>query len=189
MAGPASTRRSTLAAEIRRRTGLNPAKCYQCGKCSAGCPMAEETRLRPHDILRLVQRGRRDRLFADDSIWLCLTCETCSARCPNEVGPARIIDALRELALESGEGAPPRAIRALHESFLKQIRRHGRIFEFGMIAGFKLRSGKLFADVGKMPATMKRGKLALSPRNIAGVGDVRRIFDACAAAAGKEVRP
>ena len=183
-----ATHKKTLAGEIRRRTGLNPAKCYQCGKCSAGCPMAEETTLRPHDILRLIQRGKADKLFADDSIWLCLTCETCTARCPNNVDPARIIDALREIAQSGGEGLPPRAIQSFHKAFLKQIRKHGRVFEFGVILGFKMRSGKLFADVMKAPAMMKRGKLALSPRNVKGLDDVRRIFDACLAAESQEVQ-
>jgi heterodisulfide reductase subunit C len=179
------TRPKTLAAEIRKRTGLNAAKCYQCGKCSAGCPMAEETTLRPHDILRLVQRNQRARLLVDDSLWLCLTCETCSARCPNEVHPARIIDALREIALVVPEGIPPKEIRAFHKGFLKQIRRSGRIFEFGLVAGYKMRTGKLFADVGSFPAMLSRGKLAFTPHRIAGVDDVRRIFRDCAAAAGE----
>ena len=48
----------TLAAEIEDSTGINPATCYQCGKCSAGCPMASETRLRPHDVMRLVSLDR-----------------------------------------------------------------------------------------------------------------------------------
>jgi len=179
--GQHGTRSKTLTAEIRRRTGLNAAKCYQCGKCSAGCPMAEETTLRPHDILRLIQRNERARLLVEDSIWLCLTCETCTARCPNEVDPARIIDAVRELALQVPDGEPPRPIRAFHKGFLKQIRRSGRIFEFGLVAGFKMRTGKLFADVGQFPGMLKRGKLAFVPHRIQGVDDVRRIFAACRA--------
>jgi len=180
VSAPAPHAASTLAAEVRRATGLNPARCYQCGKCSAGCPMAEETTLRPHDVLRLVNLDRRERLFADPSIWLCLTCETCSTRCPNEVEPARVIDAVRELALRA-DVQPPRPVRAFHASFLKQIRRSGRVFEFGLIAGYKLRSGQLFADVTAAPGMLKRGKLALTPRRIAGVEDVRRIFAACGA--------
>ncbi|MCL2825524.1 MAG: 4Fe-4S dicluster domain-containing protein, partial [Polyangiaceae bacterium] len=68
----------TLSGELMRSTGLNAAKCYQCGKCSAGCPMATEMNFGPHQLIRLVQMDRADKVFADDSIWLCATCETCT---------------------------------------------------------------------------------------------------------------
>jgi heterodisulfide reductase subunit C2 len=169
----------TLSARVRQLTGLNPAKCYQCGKCSAGCPMAEELALKPHDILRMIQQRKDDRLFRDPSMWMCLTCETCTARCPNDVDPARIIDGLREIALQDDKTEPPKTVRAFHDSFLKQIRRTGRVSEFAMILGFKLHGGPLFADVMQAPKMMKRGKLALRAHKIRGVKDVQRIFDAC----------
>jgi heterodisulfide reductase subunit C len=175
-----------LADEVAELTGLNPACCYQCGKCSAGCPMAEETSLRPHDIMRLVNLDRREKLLENESIWLCLTCETCVARCPNTCDPARVIDTLREMAVASGSSAAPKAIRAFHEAFLNQIKAGGRLFEFGLIADYKLKSGALFQDVLSAPGMLARGKLALTPHKIKGVDDVRRIFAACEAAAKEE---
>lgn len=180
----------TLADGIRRATGINAARCYQCGKCSAGCPMASEMSLRPHDILRLIQQDRKQQLLADEAIWLCLTCETCTARCPNEVDPARVIDALREISLGDPEAAAaPRKIRAFHESFLKQIRRSGRIFEFGLVAGYKMRSGALFDDVSSAPGLLRRGKLPLTPRRIRAVPEIRRIFEFCQAAENEAEEP
>ena len=172
---------SGLAAEIRELTGINAARCYQCGKCSAGCPMATETAFRPHDLMRLVGRDERERIFGDDSIWLCLTCETCSARCPNDCDPARVIDALREIAAAERPAAAPRAIRALHRSFLDQIRWNGRVHEIGLVAEYKARTGALLADVTTTHELLLRGKLPLAPARIAGVADVRRIFRACLA--------
>ena len=168
-----------LARKVRARTGLDPARCYQCGKCTAGCPMAEEMPSRIQQIMRRLQRGD-DTLLTDASLWYCLTCETCSARCPQGVEPARLVDALRELALEADAGSPPRAIRAFHEAFLEQIRWNGRLYEFGLVMGYKLRSGALLNDVTAAPAMMSRGKLALVPKRIQGLDDIRRIFDACA---------
>lgn len=168
-----------LAAVIRRETGLNVARCYQCGKCSAGCPMAEETELRPHDVLRMIQSDKKQDLLENESIWLCLTCETCTARCPNDCDPARVIDALREVALREGLAKPPRRIKAFHQAFLQQIRRFGRIFELEMIMSFKMRSGALFSDAMAAPGMLGRGKLALTPNKIRGVEEIRRIFAAC----------
>lgn len=194
MSHHSSSHDPTLSNWVRQHTGLNPAKCYQCGKCSAGCPMVDEMHLKPHDIVRMVYQNQ-EKLLDQDSIWLCLTCETCSARCPNQVEPARIVDAVREKALESQSRKPPRRIRAFHNAFLKQIRSSGRIFEFGLVLGFKLRSGLLFNDVLAVPGMISRGKLAFTPRKIKGVDDVRRIFEECQVAelneeaeGGQEVR-
>ena len=183
--GPETHGHGSLAEEMLRRTGRNPARCYQCGKCSAGCPMAAETALRPHDVMRMVNLDRRAELLAADSIWLCLTCETCAARCPNECDPARTIDALREMTI-AGSVAAPRAIAAFHTSFLDQVRLTGRMFELGLMLEYKLRTGALLQDVTAAPGTVARGKLGFRPSSIKGVRQVRAIFKACAAAAEED---
>ena len=169
----------TLAAAIRDATGVNVATCYQCGKCSAGCPMASESDLRPHDIMRRISREPGKRVLGDETIWLCLTCETCSARCPNGCDPARVIDALREMSIESGDADMPRAIAAFHKAFLEQIRSHGRLHEMGMVMEYKLRSRDIMKDVTSAPAMLSRGKLHLRPDRITGIDEVRRIFEEC----------
>jgi heterodisulfide reductase subunit C len=149
--------------------------------------MADEMSTPIQRLMRRLQRGD-ERLLQDPSIWLCLSCETCSARCPQQVEPARLIDALRELALAADSGAAPRNIRAFHQAFLEQIRWNGRLFEFGLVMGYKLRSGALLDDVDAAPAMLARGKLAFVPKRIQGLDDVRRIFAACAAHDGEEGR-
>jgi heterodisulfide reductase subunit C len=177
---------ATLAGELEGATGLNVAACYQCGKCSAGCPMAEEMPIKPHQMLRLAQLDQRERLFADASPWLCLTCETCTARCPNQIDPARLIDGLRELALRSRPDRAPERLRAFHEAFLDQIYRHGRVFELGLVMDYKRRTFTPFEDALTAPGMLRRGKLSLAPTNIEGRDEVRRIFEACASAAREE---
>jgi len=174
-----SERRRTLAGEILEATGINAATCYQCGKCSAGCPMASESALRPHAIMRLVMQDRRERALTDESIWLCLTCETCSARCPNDCDPARVIDAVRELSIETSVADIPRTISAFHKAFLEQIRSNGRLHEFGMVMDYKLRSGELMKDVTSAPGMLTRGKLSFRAERIEAVDEIKRIFEKC----------
>jgi len=177
---PVASARQSLLSRVQELTGLDPAKCYQCGKCSAGCPMASEMDLKTHEIIRLLQLGIRERLLSSESIWMCLTCETCTTRCPNMFDPAAIIDALREITLKEHPDFVPRRIAAFHSAFLDQIWTHGRVFEFGLVASYKLRSGALFADVDSVPGMMARGKLGVTPKRIRGLRELRRIFDKCA---------
>ena len=90
----------TFQEEVEARSGINPARCYQCGKCTAGCPMTFAMDLDPARVMRLVQLGQRDQALQSHTIWLCASCETCTTRCPQEIDTARVMDALRILARE-----------------------------------------------------------------------------------------
>lgn len=170
---------STLAERVLNLSGSDVARCYQCGKCTAGCPMGTEMRFGPHDIMRLVRADRRELVLTDESIWLCLGCETCTARCPNGCDPAGGIDALRELSTREFPGAAPVRIRAFHRAFLSQIKTNGRLFELGLVVQYKLRSGSWVQDAASAPGMLMRGKLRARAKPIAGVEEVRRIFAIC----------
>ena len=73
--------------------------CYQCGKCSAGCPMSFAMDLLPNQIMRLVQLGMEEDIANSKTIWLCASCFTCTVRCPKGVDISRVMEALRVIAL------------------------------------------------------------------------------------------
>jgi len=141
--------------------------------------MAAEMPLKPHDLMRLVATGKARQAAADESIWLCLTCETCSARCPNDCDPAGVIDTLREVSLETGVADAPRRIAAFHRAFLARVQANGRLHEMAMVVDYKLRSGDLMKDVTNAPGMVSRGKLSLRPERIRGIAEVKRIFEKC----------
>jgi heterodisulfide reductase subunit C len=176
----------TLAERVHRATGESVFDCYQCGKCTAGCPLAAEMDYAPNQILRLLQLGlpgMEDEVLRALSIWLCLTCETCAARCPQEVDLPKIMDHLRQNSLRRRLVHPQaRDILAFHRSFLDSIRRNGRLHEVGLISAYKLRTLHLLQDVLVAPKLLARGKLNPLARAIAGQADVARIFEKCAAA-------
>jgi heterodisulfide reductase subunit C len=91
-----------LIAEIHTISGVDVRACYQCGKCTAGCPMASTMDLMPNQILRLLQLGEHEAVLKSRTIWQCASCLTCAARCPKEVDPARVMDALRTLLMRRG---------------------------------------------------------------------------------------
>ncbi len=90
---------SDFVKKVEDLSGENVFNCYQCGKCSAGCPSAEEMELLPNQIIRLVQIGEKEEIYNYNTIWVCATCYTCMVRCPKGVDICRIMEALRIIYL------------------------------------------------------------------------------------------
>ena len=81
--------------QILRMSGVNPLKCMRCGKCSATCPSYDEMEYHPHQFVYMVETGNLKPLLESDSIYKCLSCFACVDRCPRQVEPAKLIEALR----------------------------------------------------------------------------------------------
>jgi len=78
--------------------------CFQCGTCTADCPIARFSDFyRPRKLIRMIQLGLKNKLLSNDIIWLCSTCFTCVDHCPQDVGIANIVRALRNLTIKEGE--------------------------------------------------------------------------------------
>ena len=84
-----------LSEQILRMSGVNPKKCMKCGKCSATCPAYDEMEYHPHQFVTMVQKGRIEELMNSKSIYMCLSCFACLERCPRNVEPAKLIEAVR----------------------------------------------------------------------------------------------
>ncbi len=90
-----------FTAMIESMSGQDLLACYQCGKCSAGCPMAKYMDILPSQIIRFAQLGLEDALLASNAVWLCVSCLTCNTRCPKGVKIAEVIDAVRRVRLRA----------------------------------------------------------------------------------------
>lgn len=95
---PSKKKREELIKEVEELSGETLRKCYQCGKCTSGCPFVEEMDIKPNQIIRLVTLGVLD-VFQANSIWFCAACQMCGARCPKGVNLAKIMEALRNILL------------------------------------------------------------------------------------------
>ncbi len=162
--------------EVERITGLKIAPCFHCNKCSSGCPVSFAMDFAPNRIVRMVQMGMRDAVLRSSTIWLCASCETCSARCPNEVDIAGLMDGLRQIAHREKAPAAVPDVPLFHETFLAAVRRRGRIHELGMLARFRMKAGDLFKDAGLGWEMFRRGKLKLLPGGIRNRKAVRAMF-------------
>ena len=114
-----------LAENVGTGCGENAYKCYQCKKCTTGCPVARYSDMHPAQIMRAVQLGQLDMVFDDKFIWLCTGCETCTTRCPQGIDIAAIIDELKIIARRDGRITGRRPVGGDAQAQLRLVRALG----------------------------------------------------------------
>lgn len=87
--------KEALVATVKRISGVNPRKCMKCGKCTATCPAFDEMDYHPHQFVDMVEKGRLEELMNSRGIYTCMSCFACMERCPRQVEPAKLIEAVR----------------------------------------------------------------------------------------------
>ena len=171
---------SSFLEAVKQKSGEDLSLCYQCLKCTAGCPTAPYMDIRPNNIIRMIQMGMKREVLESSAIWLCVYCQTCGTRCPNEIHIGTLMDALREMAVEEGVPAKEKNIHLFHEAFIKSVRRGGRAHEVTMLMEYMLRSRDLMAD-SLFPGMILflKGKFPLLPSFIKGKEEMKKIFERC----------
>lgn len=176
---------SSLAELITQESGEQINLCYQCQKCSAGCPISFAMDILPHQIIRMVQFGQEEKVLKSKTIWLCSACETCGTRCPNDIDLAKVNDALKQRAEKSGLPLGEKNAPLFHSAFVSSIKKRGRVYELGMIQEYtlkcgdfieKFKSGDMLRDAKLGWEMFKRRKLKLYPQKIKGVKEIKKFF-------------
>ena len=88
-----------LKEQVLLMSGVDVRKCMACGKCSGACPSYNEMEYHPHQFVSMVKKGNIEPLMKSESVYKCLTCYACIERCPRGVEPAKLIEAIRLLAV------------------------------------------------------------------------------------------
>ncbi len=132
-------------------------ECVQCGRCSAGCPVAFESDHSPRQIIRLLQLNLRREAYRNPFLWFCATCQACSTRCPRGLPVLDIMLALRREGEEQGEAKAP----AFYHAFLQMSERRGRISEWqlGLKAAWHQFPRHPLADALLFLRLLRRGKI------------------------------
>ena len=166
----------SLIRRVEAISGVDLSVCYQCKKCTSGCPVAKLTKSPPSEIMRRLHLGAGDELLGSDIIWACVSCETCSARCPMGIEVAAVMDALRTLALEKKAKKQEGNVPLFNRAFLSTVKMFGRSYDIAMIAAYKIGTLKLMNDTEKFPTMLKKRKIALLPPTGADRKTTKRIF-------------
>ena len=167
-----------LAEHLQSRTGENVMLCYQCKKCTLGCPSAYTMKMRPHELMRAAQLGLMEEIYWSGTIWICLSCETCNTRCPQDINILRVIDGLREQAISKKVDFynPHPAIPALHRIFMALVERFGKVYELGLAVLINMRMLTPFKDMDMASPMLLKGKLKPFPHFSRGAKELRQVM-------------
>jgi heterodisulfide reductase subunit C len=148
--------------EILNEVDPNIYNCYQCGRCTAGCPLADVYEYQPNEIIRLIQLNKIGDILNANSVYLCASCEICSSRCPQEVKVSAIMNHLRIKSWQY------RLFKLKENSnfyriFLRIVEKFGRSFEPALILILNLFNKRFFNDMDLMPGILLRRKIKLLP--------------------------
>ena len=176
---------SGFAKKVASASNVDLFACYQCGKCTNGCPATFAMDYYPHQVVRLVQLGLIEEIMRAGTIWVCASCETCFTRCPNEIEIPNLMDYLKRWVLSQGEKAAEGAVEAFHQTFLNNIRRFGRIHEVTLMRDYLLKTAiaqkrldpkQMMKNIKLGIRMLKRGRLSFIPRKTGGKEAVRKLF-------------
>ncbi|MBN1569452.1 MAG: 4Fe-4S dicluster domain-containing protein [Acidobacteria bacterium] len=173
--GQAINKDMSLQSEIFQMSGEKIQNCYQCQKCSAGCPLNFAMDILPNQVFRHIQYGHRDKVLTSKTIWLCASCHTCSTRCPNSIDIAKVMDTLREISTRSGLAAGEKNISLFHKFFLGLIKITGRTWE-PVFAIYKMKAGGLGGMIGFGLKQFFKGKIPIFP-TFKGGKELKRLFE------------
>lgn len=152
-----------LAQRIQESLDQNVYLCYQCVKCSSGCPLAEFFDWQPNQVMRALQLGQEDIALEAQTPWLCASCQTCTTRCPQGLDIAAIMDFLTREALAQGKKPAVSEAKIFTEAFMREVRLWGRAYELGLMAEVKLRTRNITGDLDLGARMLQKNKFAFFP--------------------------
>jgi len=135
-----------LSDMILEFSGENVYTCYQCKRCTNGCPFVEYFDIPPHELIRRLQFGQDDICLSAKTTWVCASCQTCNTRCPQGVDVAHIFDIVKIEAQKRGLKPAEPSVKAFYTAGLHSIKWFGRLYELGLMAELYMRmffAGKL----------------------------------------------
>lgn len=175
----------SLPERLAGETAISVSSCFQCKKCSGGCPLTFAMDLLPDQVIRLALLGQEELLLGCRTIWVCSACETCTTRCPNDIDIAGVMDWLKEEAVRRGKALPQPEVAAFHRFFLESIQRAGgRLPEAALMRRFTLfklrrrpQARELWENLKLGWALFKRGRLRpVGPPALRGRAQIEEIF-------------
>ncbi len=180
----------SLVYEVMHRSGQNLVACYQCRRCAAGCPVAQESGwVTPDRLIRMVVMGDTGGALSNELVWRCVSCYTCGERCPNDIQTSRITETLKQMAKDRGITALRPRVKHFHDAFTGTAVRWGKVNELELMGIYEtknslddLKRGDVKAIMNEMLSQLKFGLPMLTNRRLhfgflkaKGRGEIKRL--------------
>jgi heterodisulfide reductase subunit B2 len=154
---------SELARRVQDETGQNVYLCYQCVKCTSGCPVSEFFDWQPNQVMRALQLGQEDVALHSQTPWLCASCQTCTTRCPQGLDITAIMEFLtRESKARDIKPQVP-DVGTFNAAFMREVQLWGRAYELGLMAEMKIRTRNFWGDMDLGMKMLRKHKMSLLP--------------------------
>jgi len=147
--------------------------CMQCGICAGSCPVSHEMDYTPRQLVRMIQLGLKKEVLNSNTIWICTTCFSCSVRCPREIHPTELMEALKPIAI--AEGIRNRNAK-FDTVFQDVIKKNGRASEFLLISKYSLTEPGMIKQAPFGLSLISKGKLPLSIARMEDGRELEAIF-------------
>lgn len=162
--------------EVKRRSGVNFNACLHCHTCAGGCQFSQIMDYMPNRIIRLVQLGLKQEALTCSSIWICVSCNTCSVQCPMGIDISAVTDAICQIAVDEKADVGEPEILKFHEEVLKTIKRYGRTHKLEIMLRYKFYTHDWFRDLGVGLKMLAKHKLDILPSRVNQMIDIKNIF-------------
>jgi heterodisulfide reductase subunit B2 len=163
-AAPTITINGNLAERIREELGENVYLCYQCVKCTSGCPVSGYFDWQPNQIMRAVQLGQEDIALQSKTPWLCSSCLTCTTRCPQGLNITAIMEFLTRESLSRGFKPKIPETNRFNKAFMREVNIWGRSYEPGLMAELILQNPRTLIDDFQLYLRFfQKGKVSILP--------------------------
>ena len=156
--------------------GLDLAYCFQCGVCSGSCPTMDRMEHGPRRIMQMIRLGMAEKVLRSHDIWLCVSCYSCTARCPQGIEIAEVMAALRSLAMTKGLAKDKEA--TFSRVFVEVLKRYGRLYEPELLLRYYTAEASvadLLKQAGLGLRMFRKGKIALRPERIENAEELEEI--------------
>lgn len=164
-----------LANKIAEDAGVNLHDCYQCGKCSAGCPMARGMDLMPRQVVHYLQLGVVKPVLDSKAIWLCAACHTCVDRCPHDINLPALMELSRMEAKKRGM-IGVQEVDKFTEIFLDNVKMFGRNQEVVLEGIYNVTTGHLMQDMLNVPHMLKNKIVGPELSMVKGAAEVKELM-------------